>query len=444
MIHGRCGEPLRLAPFTAPVLFQAGSLLPDAEKEIYSARAARSSTPLWPVGKDFMTTPQSSDIRRIFLGDKEIVLVGTAHISQQSVEIVRQTIENESPDTVCIELDSQRHQALRDRNRWESLNLVQVIRKGQGPYLLANLALAAFQKRMGLQTGVKPGAELAAAAELAEARGTRIQLVDRDLRITLLRAWRKTGFWKKMHIISSLGASFFDNRKMDEAELAKLRESDTLSALLDEMGTMLPVVKKILVDERDMYMAHYIRTSPGQKIVAVVGAAHLPGILQHLPLDLAPQTLDEFSTIPAKPLVSRVVPWVVPAVVAGLFVAGFFFGDRSQMAGAATAWILANGLLAALGVAIAFGHPLTVAAAFVAAPLTSLNPTIGAGFVTGLVQAFVAGPKVGDMERIGDDLATLRGWWDNRATRVLLVFLFSSMGSALGTIVAFRWLKNLF
>ncbi len=390
-----------------------------------------------------MTQIDSSDIRRLQIGDKEIVLVGTAHISQDSVDIVRQVIEAERPDTVCVELDAQRFQALKDPNRWESLNIIQVIRKGQGPFLLANLALASFQKKMGLQTGVKPGTELAAAAELAEQRGIEVKLVDRDIRTTLLRAWRKTGLWKKLNLVSTLLVGLFEDPKMDEAELARLRESDTLSAMLEEMGTLLPSVKTILVDERDLYMAHHIRNAPGAKIVAVVGAAHLPGILNHLQKEIQPETIGEISVVPEKSRFSRVIPWVVPAVVLGLFVAGFFLGGRDHIAGAAVAWVLANGILAALGTIIALGHPLTVAAAFVAAPITSLNPTVGAGMVTGLVQAFIAAPTVGDMQNVGEDLATVRGWWSNRLTRVLLVFLFSNIGSAAGTIVAFHWLKNL-
>lgn len=391
-----------------------------------------------------MDQTDSSDIRRLQVGDKEIILVGTAHVSQDSVDAVRQVIEAERPDTVCVELDTQRYQALKDPNRWESLNIIQVIRKGQGPFLLANLALASFQKRMGLQTGVKPGAELAAAADSAEQRGIEVKLVDRNIRTTLLRAWRKTGLWKKLNLVSTLLVGLFEDQKMDEAELARLRQSDTLSAMLEEMGTLLPSVKTILVDERDMYMAHHIRQAPGSKIVAVVGAAHLPGILSHLQEEIRAETIDELSTVPEKSRLSRVLPWIVPAIVIGLFIAGFFLGDRDRIAGAAVAWVLANGILSALGAIVACGHPLTVATAFVAAPITSLNPTIGAGMVTGLVQAFVAAPTVADMQNVGDDLATVRGWWHNRLTRVLLVFFFSTLGSAVGTIVAFHWLKNLF
>jgi len=390
-----------------------------------------------------MSEETASDIHRVHIEGKEIVLVGTAHISQESVQTVRKVIETEAPETVCVELDRQRYHSLRDQSRWESLNLIQVIKGGQVPFLLANLALAAFQKRMGLQTGVKPGAELAEAAATAERLGIEVRLVDREIRTTLLRAWRKTGLWKKLNLVATMVAGLFEEQKLDEAELARLRQTDTLSAMLEEMGTLLPSVKTILVDERDLFMAHHIRNAPGAKVVAVVGAAHLPGILRRLQEVTSPEQIAEISIIPEKSRVSKILPWAIPAVVMALFVAGFFLGDRERVAGAAVAWVLANGLLAALGTIVALGHPLSVAAAFVAAPITSLNPTIGAGMVTGLVQAFVAAPTVGDMQKVGDDLATLRGWWSNRMTRVLLVFLFSSLGSAAGTIIAFRWLKDL-
>jgi len=385
----------------------------------------------------------SQSLTRVHLDGREFILVGTAHISQESVDTVTASIRAEHPDTVCVELDEQRFQALRHRNRWESLNLIQVIRNGQAPFLMANLALSSFQKKLGLHTGVKPGAELAAAAATAEEQGLHVELVDRNLRVTLLRAWRKTGFFKKMYLLATLLGSIFEDQKIDEEELSRLRQTDTLSAMLEEMADLLPTVKGILVDERDQFMAHHIRNAPGQKVLAVVGAAHLPGILARLHEDLPPATLSEISSLPAKPLVSRLVPWLIPTVVVALFVLGFFFGDRSRIADAALAWVLANGVLSAAGTLAAFGHPLTILTAFVAAPITSLNPTIGAGFVTGIVQALVVPPTVGDMERVGDDLVTFRGWWRNRLARVLLVFVLSSFGSAAGTFLAFHWLKDL-
>jgi pheromone shutdown-related protein TraB len=385
----------------------------------------------------------SGAIRRIVLDGRNILLIGTAHISQASVETVRSVIATENPDQVCVELDEPRCQALRDDSRWRSLNLIEVIRKGQGPFLLASLALTSFQKRMGLQTGVKPGAELLAAVVSAEEAGIAVSLVDRPIRTTLLRAWRKTGFWKRINLLATLLAGLFETQKIDEAELEKLRQTDTLSAMLEEMGTLLPSVKTILVDERDTFMADRIRNAPGQKVVAVVGAAHLPGIERQLQTATDPAVIAEISSVPAETRWSKLLPWLIPGIVIALFVAGFFVGDWSKLADAAIAWVLLTGGLCALGTALAFGHPLTILAGFVAAPITTLHPALGAGMFTGIVQAFVAAPTVADLERVGEDVASIGGWWRNRTIRVLLVFFFSSLGASVGMLVALRWVAGL-
>ncbi|SDE55000.1 TraB/GumN family protein [Desulfuromonas thiophila] len=385
----------------------------------------------------------TGDLHRIHHNGREILLVGTAHISRASVEMVQHTIATEQPDAVCVELDAQRYAHLTERNRWEQLNIRQVIRQGQIPFLMANLALASFQKRMGLQTGVRPGEELAAAAQAAEERSLPVHLIDRDIRTTLLRAWRKTGLWQKIQLVTTLFAGLFEKHEIDEEELARLRQSDSLSSMLEEMGDLLPAAKSILVDERDRWMAHQLRQTAGARIVAVVGAAHIPGICRHLAHNESDAALAELASIPVKPLYSRLLPWLIPLLVAALFVIGFFFADREQLYQAAGAWILANGSLSALGTLVAWGHPLTVVAAFVAAPITSLNPTIGAGFVTAFVQALLVPPKVRDMEAVLEAVVTLSGWWRNRLTRILLVFFLSSLGSSLGTLVAFGWLKQL-
>jgi pheromone shutdown-related protein TraB len=391
-----------------------------------------------------MQQKPAADHTSIRVGEKEIFLVGTAHISQASVDTVIRAIDELQPDTVCVELDAQRYQSLINQTGWESLNLKDVIRKGQMPFLLANLALSSYQKRMGLQTGVKPGAELAAAAHAAVEKGLGMELVDRNIRTTLLRVWRKTGLWNKMKVMAALFGSLFEKQELGEAELARLRESDTLSSMLEEMGELLPSVKQILVDERDTYMAYHIKNAPGSRILAVIGAAHQPGIERQLQCDISLETIAEISEVPPKSSLSRVIPWLIPGIVIALFIGGFFFGNREQFADAAIAWILANGVLSAIGALLAWGHPVTVLSAFLAAPITSLNPTIGAGFVTGLVQALVAAPTVRDMELVGEDLVTIRGWWNNRLARVMLVFLFSSIGSAAGTFIALGWLKNMF
>ena len=380
---------------------------------------------------------------RIFLPGREIILIGTAHVSQESVDMVRKVIAEEAPDRVCVELDDQRYKALKDDSRWQSLNLVQAIRSGQGSFLLANLALVSFQKRMGMQTGVRPGAELLAAAIDAEERGIALSLVDRNIRTTLLRAWRLTGFWKRMNILAALLAGLFDSTKIDEAELARLRQSDALTGMIEEMGSALPSVKAILIDERDRYMAHNIRCAAGNKVVAVIGAAHLPGILRHFDND-ALDEISDLDIIPEPGPVARAANWLIPGVIVVVFVAGFFVGDKARLMDAALAWILCTGSLSALGTALAFGHPLTILAAFVAAPITTLHPALGVGFFTGLTQAWVVPPTVHDLEHVGDDVVTMRGWWSNRVTRVLLVFFFSSLGASIGLFLALRWLTKVF
>ncbi len=390
----------------------------------------------------------ASDAHRVEVDGRHVVLVGTAHISQESVDVVRATIRAESPDVVCVELDERRYKVLSDPRWWESLDLFQVIKGGQAPLLVAQLALSSFQKRMGLATGVKPGSELAAAVEEAKALGVEYDLVDREIRTTLLRGWRKTGFWKKTTLAGSLVAGMFmgEEKELNEDEMRKLRQQDTLSGMLDEMGDSLPSIKMVLVDERDVYMSHRIRIAgkPGDTIVAVVGAAHVPGMLRQFALpNPEPEEVTRINTVPGRSFLSRALPWVLPAIVIAVFGYGFAVGDWDNLKEAALAWVLANGLLSALGAALALGHPLTIVAAFFAAPLTSLNPTIGAGFVTGMVQTWARPPSVRDMEKISDDVGQWKGWWTNKLARVLLVFVFSNLGSSIGTFVAFGWLKDL-
>ncbi|TXD33410.1 TraB/GumN family protein [Lujinxingia vulgaris] len=387
--------------------------------------------------------PHEADITRLTVDGKSITLIGTAHISQESVETVRRILSAEKPETVCVELDSERFKALTEEQNFQDLNLREVIRKGQLTFLMARLALMAFQRRMGSYTGVKPGAEMAAAIELADELGLEVELVDRNVRTTLLRAWRKTSFWRRSAVAMSLLAGVFDRNEMGEEELAELRQSHNIGAILDELGEAMPSVKTVLVDERDLFMAHHIRNAPGQNIAAVVGAAHVPGLVRRLKAADTPEEARQVDEVPPRSTFSKLLPWLIPAIVIAVFVLGFFRADPGEFQNAAIAWVLANGSLSALGTLVALGHPLTIIAAFIAAPITSLNPTIGAGMVTAFVQTFVAPPKVRDLENIGDDIAEWRGWWSNRLARIFLVFFLSSLGSSLGTFVAFGWLKNL-
>jgi len=385
------------------------------------------------------------DVTRIQLPGRELILVGTAHISRESVDLVRDVIEAEKPDLVCVELDEQRYQALRSDSRWEDLDLLEVIKEGKLTFLLARMALMGFQKRMGARTGVAPGAEMAEAADVAEAMGVDVYLCDRNVQTTLLRAWRMTPWWRRAEVAMMLFMSLFQSGgdEVTEEDLSELRDAANMTAVLEDLGEVFPELKEVIVDERDIYMANELQNTTADKVVAVVGAAHKPGIQRWLEEPIPKETLEEINRVPPKSTISKCLPWVLPALVVSVFAYGFMNSDPSTVRTAALAWVFANGALSSLGALAALGHPLTVLTGFVAAPVTSLNPTIGAGMATALVQSLVAPPTVADFERLGDDLSELRGWWQNRLGRVALVFLFSSIGSTVGTFVAFGWLKNL-
>lgn len=383
------------------------------------------------------------DVHRIQHGGKTVLLVGTAHISQSSVDLVREVIEQEQPDCVCLELDEKRYNSLTQKQRWQSLDLKAIIKNKQLSTLLVSLLMASYQKRLGDQLGVEPGAELLSAAQTAKEHQIPISLCDRDVRTTLRRAWKATSFWKKGYLLGSLFASLFDRTDLSEDKLKELRQQDVLAELMTEMGDSLPDVKRVLIDERDTYLAEKIKSSPGTRIVAVVGAGHVRGITERLEEDNREQ-LAEFSTIPPVSKGYKVVGWAVPLLIlSSIGVIGFQKG--AAVAGDNLVfWILANGIPAAIGSLFALAHPLTTISAFAAAPITSLTPVIGAGYVTAFVQVLTCPPVVKEFETAGEDLGTFRGWWKNKLLRVLLVFLLTGLGSAIGTWVGgYEIFKNL-
>lgn len=385
-----------------------------------------------------------SDVEVVQFDGKTIILVGTAHVSRESAELVKRVIEEEKPDRVCVELDSRRFEALSQQNRWESLDLKEVIRKKQLSTLLANLLLASFQKRLGEQLGVLPGVEMLEAVRAAESQGIPVSLCDRDVRVTMRRAWRSTPFWQKSLLISSLFLSVFDTTQVSEETLRELRKKDVLSDLIHELGKEMPVLKTVLIDERDAYLAQEIKQAEGHRIVAVVGAGHVEGIRQRLRENQTPD-LAQLNAIPAVAPIWKWVGWGIPALILGSLAA---IGIQKGIGAAgenALFWILANGIPSSIGAVLAFAHPLTVLTAFLAAPFTSLTPVIGAGYVTAFVQAYVQPPVVQEFQSVADDITVPRRWWQSRLLRIFLAFLLPTIGSFIGTWVGgTRIISNLF
>ncbi|RZB35036.1 MAG: hypothetical protein SRB1_00804 [Desulfobacteraceae bacterium Eth-SRB1] len=379
------------------------------------------------------THVSNSDIHLLSFRDKEVVLLGTAHVSKESAELVASVIEEEKPDTVCIELCQSRYQSIRQKNRWQNMDIIKVIKEKKAFLLLSNLLLASFQKRIAQKLNVKPGAEMISAIETAEKVGAKIYLADRDIRITLSRTWRVMSLWDKLKILFQLISSAGEIDEISEKDIEKMKQKDMLETLLADVEKSLPVLKNILIDERDGYLAHKIRTAPGKRIVAVVGAGHVPGIKKYWEADTDIKALEK---IPPKGMFMRIFKWILPLSILTLFTFGFFYGGSTAGAQMITWWIIANGLLAGLGALIAFAHPLTILSSIVAAPLTSLNPMIAAGWVSGLVEAFSRKPKVRDFENLPEDILSIRGFRQNKVTKILLIVVLTNLGSAIGTFVA--------
>ena len=370
------------------------------------------------------------------LNGRKITLIGTAHVSKESIEEVTQTIKTLSPDCVAIELDEKRADSIQNAERYSQLDIIKVLKRHEGFLLLANLILSSFQRRMGLNVGVKPGDEMLAAINTANQMNISSVMVDRPIQITLKRAWAKNSFWGKCKLFALLISSAFSKEEVDPSEIENLKNSSEMDSMMEELAKEMPVIKKVLIDERDEYLASKIWDAKGENIVAVLGAGHLPGVEKHLQkLATGEKTsdVDEISAIPPKSVLSKIAAWIIPALIIGLIAAGFVYGGRKAGAQLLTTWFLWNAIPAALLSIIALAHPITILVAFVAAPFTSLCPFIGIGFCTAIVQALVCKPKVSDMESLQDDVGSIKTFYKNRILRVLLVFILSTLGSALGT-----------
>jgi pheromone shutdown-related protein TraB len=383
----------------------------------------------------------NDNTHRLIFEDKEIFLIGTAHVSRESTQLVGTVIQEKRPETVCIELCESRYNALTQKNRWQDTDLIKVIKQKKAFLLLSNLMLASFQKRIGAKLGISPGEEMSRAIETAKSVGAAIHLADRDIRITLSRTWRLIGLWTKIKLLAQLITSLGEVDSIKEEDIEMMKKKDVLETLLSEIGESLPQLRQILIDERDQYLAYKIRNAPGKKIIAVVGAGHVPGIQTNWN---EPVDINALEQIPPKGRLFSFLKWGVPVAIVGLIFVGFFSSGIAAGAQMIRWWILANAVFGGLGAAMALAHPLTVFSAIVASPLTSLNPMIAAGWVAGLVEVLLRRPKVKDFERLSEDISSLKGFWKNKITRILLVVVLTNIGSSLGTFVAIPLMARVF
>lgn len=382
---------------------------------------------------------------KLTLQNREIILVGTAHVSRESIEEVQSVIQQEKPDMVCVELDAGRLASMTQQDSWEKLDLVKVFKEGKGFLLMANLVLSSFQRRLGQNMGVKPGDEMKAAIDTASELGIPYSLCDREVQITLKRAWASCGFWSKNKLLATLLSSAFTTEKIDEQQIESLKDKNELDNMMGELADYLPEVKKTLIDERDQYLAAKIWASQGNRIVAVIGAGHMGGVSAHLQKIArreASVLTSELEQVPSPSFLSKLAPWIIPALIIALIAAGFFKSGGSVSIRMILQWMLWNGSLAALGTVLALGHPLSVITAFLGAPIATLNPFIGVGLFAGVIEASLRRPRVQDIEHLAEDVTSLLGLYRNRVSRALLVFFLSSLGGAIGNFISIPFLTN--
>jgi pheromone shutdown-related protein TraB len=373
-----------------------------------------------------------SNVTRLQINNKELILIATAHISADSAREVSEIIAQEKPDSVCIELDQERYQQLTQPKQWQDSDIITIIKQKKVELLVITLILGAFQKKLAKQLDTQSGGEMLAAITAAHEVNAQIVLADRNIQITFKRILSKLSLWQKIMMFSQLLASMFENPEISDEEIEKMKTQDMLEQALSEIEKSYPIIKTILVDERDQYLAYHIINAPGNKVVAVLGAAHTIGITKIIN---QPLTIENLDTIDQPSITSKLVGWIIPVLIVGLIIKGFTISPDIGLQQLIN-WILWNGSLAAIACLLLLAHPLTILIAFVLAPLTTLNPILAVGWFAGLSEAYFHKPTVADFTNLSTDVMSVKGFLSNRVTRILMIVILSNLGATLGSFIS--------
>lgn len=380
-------------------------------------------------------------IERINYQGKEIVLVATAHVSKQSAELIKRVVEEERPDSVCVELDEDRYRNIQNPKAWENTDIVQVIKSKRTGFLMANIFLGAYQKRIAKRLDTMAGQEMLQGINSAREINANLVLADRNIKTTFLRIWRKLSIREKFKLFSALLFSFGEDVDISSEDVEKLLEKDTLESAVSEMRREFPIIGQVLLDERDQHLAYKIKTAPGKKVVAVLGGAHVPGVKEEI---FKSQDIEKITEVPPGNPFIKYIGWLIPAVIIGLIIYAFVINIQTGLE-QLSSWVLWNSALAGIFTALALGHPLSILTAIVAAPFTSLNPLLACGWFAGLVEASVRKPTVQDLNNVPADILRFKGFFTNRFLRVLTIVIMANIGSTIGTFVAgLDIVRNLF
>ncbi|MBE7413508.1 MAG: TraB/GumN family protein [Leptospiraceae bacterium] len=389
------------------------------------------------------TTLHSEPIRNLKIGKCSVTILGTAHVSKKSIEAVEEIVKKEKPDTICVELCDSRLTSVRDPEHWKKLDIFKVFKQRKMYLLLSTLILSSFQKKIG-KGEVKPGDEMRKAIQEADRTKAKLITVDREVQTTLKRAWGNVGFFSKMYLLSALITSLLVKEDVTEEKIEEMKSDDALKDLFSQLPKRYEHIKNVIIDERDEYLAEKIRNaaSNSKKLLAVVGAGHLEGILTHIH---EPKDISHLDIIPVKTILQRISGFVLPLLILGLLSYTFYSGGKEKAMEFAINWVVVKGSLAALGALIALAHPVSILLAFVVAPLGNFNPILKPGWVAALSESYFRKPIVEDFENIATDSENFTGYWKNRVIRIFLVFMLPQLGSSIGTfIVTYKGFTGLF
>ena len=374
----------------------------------------------------------NDNVVKLEYGEKQIYLVKTAHVSKNSIEDVRQCLNEIKPDAVAIELDEKRYESLTNKDKWRDTDIIKIIKEKQTAFLLVNVILASFQRKMAKSMDTSTGGEMLEGINYVKESGCEIVLADRPVKTTFARIWSKLDFKEKVKVISGIITAIFDDEEISEEELAKLKEADALEAALSEIAKEFPMVKRVLVDERDMYLAQKIKNAKGNTVVAIIGAAHANGISKHINEEI---NTKELEVIESKSNASKISKWIIPALL--VFMLGYIiYSNKDTGLQQLKSWAIWTGGLSGLGVAICLGHPLSILTAIVTAPVCCFIPVLRPGLFAGLVEAMIRKPKVKDFEDIAQDTEDFKGFFKNRVTRILLIVIIGSLFSVIGKYIS--------
>lgn len=386
---------------------------------------------------------EEEHITRVQYQDKELILIATAHVSKASAELVKEVIDREHPDSICVELDEDRYNNIKNPKAWSDTDLVQVIKEKKVGFMLANLVLGSYQRKLAKQLDTNVGQEMIQGIQSAKETGANLVLADRSIQTTFMRIWRKMTLKEKFDLLLNLFFALDDEEENEitDEEISNLLQKDMLEAAMANMKEEFPKIGDILLCERDQHLANKIKNAPGRKVVAVLGGAHVAGVKEEI---FKEQNMQEISTVPPAGKAGKIIGWAIPIAIVALIAYGFTQGMETGLQ-QITSWILWNGTLAALFTAIMLGHPLSVLTAFVVAPISSLNPMLACGWFAGLMEAHIRKPKVADISNISNDIFSIRGLFHNRFLRTLLIVIMANIGSSIGTVIAgMDIIKNLF